>query len=135
MSNPNHQLAQNFFAAVGAGVLPEGLVTADLTAWTLSSGETDKARFEGGIKMLAAVVEGELVYQVDAITAEDDRVVAEVSSNWSLINGDRAQNKHVFSFVIRDGKIARVMEYMDPAIPKEKLGPLIQKMMVEAAKQ
>ncbi len=135
MSNPNHQLARDFFSAVGNGVLPMELITADLTAWTLSSGEADKARFEGGIKMLAAVVEDELVYQIDAITAEEDRVVAEVSSDWPLINGDRAQNKHVFSFVIRDGKISRVMEYMDPAIPKEKLGPLIQKMMMEAAKQ
>jgi len=87
------------------------------------------ARFKAGIKMLSMVVSGELVYQIISLTAEEDRVVAEVSSDWSLINGDRARNRHVFVFGLRDGKIASLAEYMDPAIPREKIGPLIQKML------
>ena len=53
-------------------------------------------------------------------------MVAEVSSDWALINGQRARNRHVFIFRIRDGRIAFVAEYMDPAVARDIIGPLIQ---------
>ncbi len=122
----HHQLARDFFAAVASGTLPDDLVTPDLTAWTLSSGDADRARFAGGIRMLAAIVAGELAYTIESLTAEEDRVVAQVSSDWELVNGERAQNRHVFLFRIRDGRIASVADYMDPRVPREVIGPLIQ---------
>ena len=76
--------------------------------------------------MLAAIVAGELVYTIESLTAEEDRVVAQVSSDWKLVNGERAQNRHMFLFRIRDGRIASVAEYMDPRVPREVIGPLIQ---------
>jgi ketosteroid isomerase-like protein len=134
-ANSGHQLARDFFAAVASGHLPEELVTPDMTAWTLSSGDSDRERFAGGIKMLAAIVSGELVYDVLSLTAEDDRVVAEVTSDWALVNGERARNRHVFIFQLRDGRIASVSEYMDPAVPREIIGPLIQQTLAARAKQ
>lgn len=125
----NHQLVRTFFTAIAAGDLPDDLLTDDMTAWTLSSGDFDKARFQGGIKLLAGIVSGCLRYEIDSLTAEDDRAVAEVRSDWTLINGETVQNHHVFLFRFRDGKVAALREYMDPAIPREKLGPLMQSVM------
>ncbi len=129
MSDNNHELAKRFFTAIGSGDVPDELFTEDLQAWLLSSGSTDRERFIGGIEMLAAAVDGELIYDIRSLTAEEDRVAAEVTSDWRLINGQRAQNHHVFLFRIRDGKIAAVAEYMDPSVPREIIGPLLQQMM------
>ncbi|TGD71114.1 ketosteroid isomerase [Mangrovimicrobium sediminis] len=133
---PLHQLARNFFAAVGRGHLPEDLVTPDMTAWVLSSGDSDLARFNGGIALLAALVEpGKLVYEIQSITAEEDRVVAEVSSDWPLVNGQHARNDHVFAFRVRDGRIAHVAEYMDTRVTREIIGPAIQVLAQQLAAQ
>jgi ketosteroid isomerase-like protein len=129
-----HRIAQRFFAEVAAGELPDDLVTPELEAWTLSSGYADRARFQGGIAMLAEIVEGDLHYDILSLTAEADRVVAEVSSDWALVDGRRVQNRHVFIFRIDNDRIAGVAEYMDPAVPREVLGPLIQAKLAERAR-
>ncbi len=121
-----HRLVRDFFSAATSGEIPEDLVTGDMTAWVLTSGDLGRDRFLGAFGMLAAIVEGGPVYDIHALTAEEDRVVAEVSSDWALINGQRARNRHVFSFRIRDGRIAFVAEYMDPAVARDIIGPLIQ---------
>ncbi len=126
-----HQLAREFFAAIGRGEITESLVTPDFSAWVLTTGDIDLPRFAGGMKVLAAAVAGDLVYHIDSLTAEDDRVVAEVHSDWELINGQRAQNRHVFLFTVRDGRIASMAEYMDPAVPREIIGPLLQQLMAQ----
>lgn len=127
-----HQLVRRFFAAVAAGELTADLITEDMQAWTLSSGESDKGRFCAGIHLLSKAVQGGLVYAINSITAEDDRVVAEVSSDWLLINGERARNRHVFIFKLRDQRIASVAEYMDPTVPREIIGPLLQSMIQQS---
>ncbi len=126
-----HQLARDFFAAIGRGEITESLVTPDFSAWVLTSGDVDLPRFAGGIKALAAAVAGDLVYQVESLTAEEDRVVAEVRSDWELVNGQRAQNRHVFLFTLRDGRVASMAEYMDPSVPREIIGPLVQQLMAK----
>lgn len=128
----HHQLARDFFVAIAAGDLPEYLVTDDMSAWTLTSGDADKARFQGGVKLLASIFGGTLHYTVNALTAEDDRVVAEVHSDGTLINGEAFHNVHVFSFRIRDGRIAWVGEYMNPFVVQEKIVPLLKAAMSKA---
>lgn len=127
-----HELAREFFAAIGRGDITDELVTPDFRAWILTSGDLDLPRFTGGIRALAAAVAGDLVYEIDSLTAEDDRVVAEVRSDWELVNGQRARNRHVFLFTLRDGRVASMSEYMDPVVPREILGPLIQQLMAQA---
>ncbi len=131
-TNPAHRLAREFLAAIGRGEITDKLVAPDFTAWTLTSGDSDLPRFAGGVKMLAAAVVGDLVYEIDSLTAEGDRVVAEVRSDWELVTGQRAQNRHVFLLTLRDGRVASMSEYMDPAVPREILGPLIQQLLAKA---
>lgn len=134
MKEDNYQLVRDFFAAIASGDLRENLVTEDMTAWTATSGATDKARFQGGVKMLASIFGGTLVYTIDALTADEDRVAAEVQSHGTLAGGEPFHNTHVFVFRIRDGRIASVAEHMNQFIVRDKIVPLIQAAMAGAAK-
>ncbi len=98
-----------------------------MTAWTTSSGAwSDKARFQYGIKLLASIFNGGLAYTVDSLTAEKDRVAAEVQSRGTLTNGEEYRGRYVFMLRIRDGRITSVAEHNDPRAVREKLGPLLQ---------
>lgn len=125
----NHQLARDFLAALAAGQIPDELVTEDLGAWTLTSGDMEGAKFRGAAGLLAGVFQGSLRYDIDALTAEDDRVVAEARSSGTLPDGAAFANHHVFTFRVRDGRVAWVGEYMNPIIVQEQLLPHLQAAM------
>lgn len=131
MTNESHRLVRDFLKSIAIGKLPENLVTPDMTAWTLTSGESDKERFAGGIKMLAAIFKGTLVYDIDSLTAEENRVVAEVRSKGTLTSGEDFRNVHVFAFTLCDGKISAVREYMNPVVVGEKIVPLMKELMAK----
>lgn len=133
MTQSNHQLVRDFFAALSMGNLPDELLTPDMTAWTTTSGTSDKARFQGGVKLLASIFAGTLRYSIDSLTAEEDRVAAEVQSRGTLVNGENFRNTHVFMFRIRDGRVASVAEHMNALIVREQLAPLLQAAMARAA--
>ncbi len=133
MTNPNHELVRRFFVALSGGNLTDDLLTPDMSFWTVTSGPSDKARFQGGAKLLASLFGGTLVYDIDALTSEEDRVAAEVQSRGTLSNGEDFHNTHVFTFRIRDGKIASAAEFMNPFIMREKIAPLFQAAMAKAA--
>jgi hypothetical protein len=132
MTRSNHQLVRDFFTALSTGNLPDALLTPDMTAWTTTSGASDKARFQGGIKLLASIFSGSLRYSIDSLTAEEDRVAAEVQSRGTLVNGEDFHNTHVFMFRIRDGRVASVAEHMNALIVREQLAPLLQAAMAKA---
>lgn len=125
----NKQMVRDFFAAIAVGDLPDALVTPDMTFWSVNSGVSDRARFHGGIKILASIFGGTLTYDIAALTAEEDRVVAEISSHGTLANGEAFDNTHVFVFRFRDGRIAAVVEYMNQFVVRDKLAPLLQAAM------
>jgi hypothetical protein len=129
MPHANHQLARSLFTALSNGNVPDELLTSDMTAWTTTSGTTDKARYQGGIKMLATLFTGGLKYTVDSLTAEEDRVAAEVQSRGTLTNGDAFHNIYIFMIRIRDGRIASVAEHFNPGPVQEKILPLLQAAM------
>ena len=63
-------------------------------------------------------------FTVDAMTAQDDRVVIEAHSQATLINGEEYGNTYVFSIRVRDGRIAWIAEHFNALIAQEKLLPL-----------
>jgi ketosteroid isomerase-like protein len=87
---------RDFFAAIERGDLPDHLLTPDMSVWTVSSGAADKTRFQSAVKLLASIFDGTLVYTIDAVTAEEDRVAAEIRSHGTLIGGELCQNTHLF---------------------------------------
>jgi ketosteroid isomerase-like protein len=134
MTSPNHALARAFFAALSSGAMPDDLLTPDMKAWTTSSGAwSDKARYQGGIRLLASIFDGGLAYSVESLTAEEDRVAAEVTAQGTLVNGEAFANRYVFILRLHDGRIASVAEHFNPIPVREKLGPLLQQAMSQAA--
>jgi ketosteroid isomerase-like protein len=126
MSRSNHQLVRDYFTALPTGDLPDDLFTDDLTVWTITSGASGKAKYLSGLRMLQSLFPGGLTYRVDSLTAEDDRVVAEVRGHGTLASGDEYHNTYVFIFRVRDARIARISEYFNTIVVREKLAPLMQ---------
>jgi uncharacterized protein len=125
MTRPNHQLVRDFFAALSTGSLSSQSFTDDMTAWTTTSGKSPKEKYLAGVKMLQSLFPAGLPYTIDALTAEDDRVAAEVQARGTLVNGELFHNVYVFIFRIRD-RIASVAEHFNPQVVREKIVPLLQ---------
>lgn len=128
MPTINHELARAYFAAVTAGDLPDSLLTGDMTAWTTTGGPISRQAYQHMIRLLARMCREPIRFTIDAITAEEDRAVAEARSTATLINGEPYANTYVFSFRIRDGKIAWIAEHYNALIVQEKLMPLMAEM-------
>ncbi len=128
MTQRNHQLVREFFLAIAQGEVPDELVTPDMTFWSINSGTADKARFRGAMKVLASIFSRTLTYDIESLTAEEDRVVAEIKSH-GMLAGEPFNNTHVFLFRIRDGRIASAMEYMNQFVVRERIVPLMQAAM------
>ena len=124
MSHPNYAVAEAYLAAVTAGDLPDSLLTDDMTAWLTSQGPIPKSAYQGAIRLLARMCQSPIRFTVDAVTAEDNRVVIEAHSEATLINGEQYANTYVFSLRVRDGRIAWIAEHFNPLIAQEKLFPL-----------
>jgi uncharacterized protein len=133
MTQSNHQLVRNFFDALSRGGLSDEWLTHDMCVWTTSSGKSDKARYQAGVQLLQSLFPNGLKYTVQSLTAEEDRVAAEVESHGILVNGEAFENIYVFIFRIRDGKIASVAEHFNPQVVREKILPLIQAAMAKSA--
>jgi uncharacterized protein len=124
MSHPNHAVAQAYLSAVTAGDLPDSLLTDDMTAWLTTQGPISKSAYQGAIRLLAKMCESPIRFTVDAVTAQDDRVVIEARSQATLINGQEYANTYVFSLRLRDGRIAWIAEHFNALVAQEKLLPL-----------
>ena len=129
MAHDNHELARRFFAALSSGTLPDDLLTPDMTVWTTTFGTSGKARYQAGIKVLASLFPGGISYTVDSLTAEDDRVAAEVQGRGTLANGEVYHNTYAYFLRIRDGRIASVIEHFNPDPTRQQIGPLLQAAM------
>lgn len=119
-------LVRRFFAVTAKGELPDDLLTEDMTAWTTTQGRMDKAAYRRAIALLGRMTPEPLTFTIDAITAEEDRAVAEVRSEGVLVNGEPYANTYVFAFRIRDGRIASVAEHFNALIVQEKMIPLVR---------
>ena len=124
MSHPNHAIAEAYLSAVTAGDLPDSLLTDDMTAWLTTQGPVSKSDYQSAIRLLARMCQSPIRFTVDAITAEDDRVVIEAHSQATLIDGQEYANTYVFSLRARNGRIAWIAEHYNPLIAQEKLFPL-----------
>ena len=58
-------------------------------------------------------VGGGIDFELGEMTAEGDRVAAEVECHATLVNGRAYNNHYHMLFVVRDGLISRVKEYND----------------------
>jgi ketosteroid isomerase-like protein len=132
MTRTKEQLVQDFFKAIAKGELPDELVTPEMTFWSVNSGTAERARFQGAVKILSSIFNGTLTYVIESLTAQDDRIAAEISSHGTLNTGEKFNNTHIFLFYVCDGRIAAAKEYMNQFAVREKIVPLMQAAMTKS---
>jgi uncharacterized protein len=102
------------------------VLTVDFTAWTTTQGDLSKGQYQAAIRLLRRMCAEPIRFEIDALTAEEDRVVAEARSSARLIDGQDYRQTYVFSFRIRDGRIAWIGEHFNALVVREMLYPVIR---------
>lgn len=131
----SYQIARDYLAAVTAGDLPDALLTPDMTAWITTGGTMDKASYQAAIRMLKIMCATPLVFAVQALTADEDRVVIETTSAATLISGADYRQTYIFVIRIRDSLIASIAEHYNALIVRETLMPLMADAAAKLAEQ
>lgn len=125
MAHPNHKIARDFFTAFFAGEMTEDFLTEDMSAWT-TLGPLDRMSYIASVKQVVSLFRGpnaSFKYVIDAMTAEDDRVVTELHSSGNFEDGEPYEMDYVFVLRVRDGKVASVAEHFNPIPVLEKVFP------------
>ena len=118
----NKALALEFFARFSANDIPGvlDLLADDLSWWSAGkpelvpvTGLRDKKHIARVFNSMGEQLEQGLTMTVKGLTAEGDKVAAEVESFGHLRNGRVYNNEYHFLLTMRDGRIAAVKEYYD----------------------
>ena len=127
----NKRLVLDFLGHYAGGRYAAALaMLADDARWWLpghphefpAAGWVDKATVERRLAANLKLLPHGLEVTTGAITAEDDRVAIEAESRARLVDGRLYHNRYHFLFVLRDGRIAVVKEYLDTLHAREALG-------------
>ena len=119
IEDANKQAVQRFFDAFSRGAIDEAFALVDdSVAWWVPgtlpfSGTKTKAQYMQVVGAIGKGFPSGLSLKVTALTAEGDRVAAEVESLGAHTNGKTYRNKYHFLIILKDGKFVHVKEYMD----------------------
>lgn len=119
--NDNKQLVTDFMTTFSEGDVDKILsyLSDDATWWVGGSiegvsGSRDKGAFGEMLSGLAAATKtGAIALKPVAWTVDGERVAVETESYSELNNGRVYNNLYHFLFIVRDGKIHAVREYLD----------------------
>ena len=127
MPQSSHDIVKAFFEAMPAGTLTTDHFTPDFAGQSITSAPhaASAETYVGGIGLLQSLFPDGLHYTIEAITAEADRAAAQVRGDGAMADGVRYANRYAFFFTIRDGRIASIFEFFDPAPVNELIMPRI----------
>lgn len=119
LEETNKQRVREFFA-----ILNRGDVAALTAAYaeggrletlgeTLISGSYSREQIRAAAAQIFQVFPQGLRFSVDAMTAEGERVAVEARSHGQHVSGRPYSNRYHFLFVLRDGRVTLLREYMD----------------------
>ncbi|HAD08460.1 MAG TPA: hypothetical protein DCF62_03175 [Porticoccaceae bacterium] len=115
----NKQIVSDFLKKFSAGDFAAALemMAEDGTWWVAGnfplSGTKTKAEFKALLDGVGDMMAGPIVIEPVAMTAEGDRVAVEALSSAEHVNGKSYRNEYHFLFVLRDGQLVQVKEYLD----------------------
>jgi hypothetical protein len=115
----NKKLVSDFMEAFGSGDVARTMayLTDDATWWVAGnfplSGTYPKDEFEKLLSGVSGTCKVPISLTPQAFTAEGDRVAVETESYTETNDGKVYNNFYHFLFVVRDGKIAQVKEFLD----------------------
>lgn len=114
----NKQVVKDWFERLATGNFDSvlDLLADDATLW-ITSGSPEgttlsKAEYAESTSNFLEQI-GPLQTTIKSLTAEEDRVSAETKGFAKLPDGRTYENTYHFLFVIREGKIRQVFEYLD----------------------
>ena len=121
MSSATHNKAtvEKFFTALNKGDVESVVATyaddgcVQTMGNTLISGVFGKEHIANSAGSVFEVFPQGLRFDIQAMTAEGDRVAVEATSEGEHISGQTYTNEYHFLFEFRDGKLLRLKEYMD----------------------
>ena len=135
MIDTNKKIALSFLHALCSGdVATLKTLTADdivaiLPGTSNIAGTRGYAEVIGVCAMFPQISKAGLKPRVLNVTAEDDRVAIEWEGECTLTNGQPYNNVYHMLFFIRDGKVARMKEYLDTKLADATLMPLMTSLM------
>jgi ketosteroid isomerase-like protein len=118
----NKQLVRDFLGHYAAGRYEAALaMLAPDAQWWLpghreefpAAGWADRATVQRRLASNLKLLPHGLEIIIGDMTAEGDRVAVEAESKAKLVNGTLYHNRYHFLFVLRDGRIQAVKEYLD----------------------
>jgi ketosteroid isomerase-like protein len=95
----------------------------EIPGTSFMSGVLTADQATAGIAAVQALTKDGLAMTVLNITAEGDRVSAEVQGQSQLVNGSSYNNLYHFLFKLRDGKIEYAKEFVDTKLVEDNLKP------------
>ena len=123
----NKELARTFMDALSradADTIAE-LYAEDFQLWVTGSlpfsGSKGRADALEGIPAVLGLFPDGLEFQIQAMTAEGERVAIEATSRGTTANGDLYAQQYHFLLRARDGKIIEWREYMDTELARKVL--------------
>jgi len=124
----NKRIVLEYFEHTSAGRIPEALscLADDLTYWVAGdperfplAGTKSKPEFAELLGHLFEHMPKGVKVSPTGITAEGDRVALETTADAETATGKTYHNLFHFLFIVRDGKIHVVREYLDTLRAKE----------------
>jgi ketosteroid isomerase-like protein len=119
----NVDLVKDFFRYMSAGRIDDAsILIAEKVVWWSPLGTLTKQALLEGVRQLYASRTTSTAMNVRTITAQDNRVAAEVDGQFELRDGRSYDNTYHFLFVIENGRFVSVREHFDTARMKAFLG-------------
>lgn len=127
----NKETVAAFIEAMRISDVPKltDMITDDFSWWIAgateylqTAGEHDKIYFLGFFGGGADLFPNGAEFTVTGMIAEGDKVAAEANMKAKTAFGTQYNNSYHFLFTIKDGKIARMKEYMDTYHAKTTFG-------------
>ena len=131
MSSANKEIATKFLQALGSGDVEalRSVVSNDVVAITAGYSKVSGPRDHDLILRICAampqITQSGIEFEILHATAEDDRVAVEVQGHSTMLDGKPYNNQYHFLFFIRNGKIHKLMEYLDNQLADDVLGPYL----------
>ncbi|NKI15854.1 SnoaL-like domain-containing protein [Spongiibacter sp. KMU-166] len=130
MSDKNKKIVTDFIQAMGNGDIEaiQTLLAHDVEAVTMGSSLISGSRgydeLIAGAAMFKQITATGIDFEIQHLTAEENRVSAEVKGRSELVSGAHYNNDYHFLIFIRDDKIIKIKEYVDTKLVDAVLAPL-----------
>lgn len=111
-----------FMQSFASGRFDLDACTADGTFWNLTLGEMPFAKYAAFLEKFATHrFDGPGHFEIEATTAEGDRVVVEAKGYQPLNGGGSYDNTYVWIFVFHAGQIGSIRAFFDTALAERSL--------------